>query len=117
MAAPPWIQTLFQAFDTFDTDTAASFLNDDAILVLGNADPLKGKITIRDALAAFFTTIAAIRHDLIETWTVPGAIICQGTVTYTRHNGTQLQVPFVDVFKLKNERIQEFSVYVDSTQL
>ena len=38
-------------------------------------------------------------------------------MTYTRHNGTQLRVPFLDVLKLKNERIQDFLVYVDSTQL
>ena len=67
MTTPAWIPTLFQAFDAFDTDTFASFLTNDAVFVLGNADPIMGKIIIRDAVAAFFTTIAAIRHDLIET--------------------------------------------------
>ena len=114
---PAWVQTLFQALDAFDANTFASFLTEDAIFVFGNADPLKGKLTIRDGVAAFFASIAAIRHDLIETWAVPDAIICRGTVHYTRHNGTQLQVPFANVFKLRNERIQEYLIYIDNTQL
>jgi uncharacterized protein (TIGR02246 family) len=117
MTTPAWIQTLFQALDAFDANAFASFLTEDAIFVFGNADPLKGKHTIRDGVANFFTSIAAIRHELIETWVVPDAIICRGIVTYTRHNGTQLQVPFANVFKLRNERIQEYLIYIDNTQL
>lgn len=117
MTTPAWIPTLFQALDAFDANTFASFLTTDATFVFGNAKPLKGKITIRDGVAAFFTSIAAIRHDLIDTWTVPEAIICRGTVTYTRHNGTQLRVPFANVFKLRDEHIQEYLIYLDNTQL
>ena len=117
MTTPAWIQTLFQALDAFDANTFASFLTEDAIFVFGNADPLKGKHTIRDGVANFFTSIATIRHELIETWMVPDTIICRGIVTYTRHSGTQLQVPFANVFKLRNERIQEYLIYIDNTQL
>lgn len=117
MTTPAWIQTLFQALDAFDANTFASFLTEDAIFVFGNAEPVKGKSTIRDAVASFFASIAAIRHDLTETWTVPGAIICHGVVTYTRHSGTTLQVPFANVFTLEGERIRNYLIYIDNTQL
>ena len=117
MTTPAWILTLFQALDAFDVHTFASFLTDDARFVFGNAEPVQGKYTIRVGVAAFFTSIAAIRHDLIETWAVPEAIICRGIVTYTRHYGTQLRVPFANVFKLRDERIQEYLIYLDNTQL
>ena len=117
MTTPLWVQTLFQALDAFDTNTFASFLTDDAIFVFANAEPVKGKQTIRDYVAQFFTSIAAIHHDVIETWAVPDAIISRGIVTYTRHNGTQLQVPFANVFRLRNERIQDYLIYVDNSQL
>ena len=117
METPTWVPTLFRALDAFDAQTFASFLTDDAIFVFGNAEPLTGKNTIREGVANFFSSIAAIRHDLIETWTVADAIISRGTVTYTRHSGTQLQVPFANVFKLQNERVHEYLIYVDNTQL
>ncbi|MGE0821682.1 MAG: nuclear transport factor 2 family protein [Candidatus Binatia bacterium] len=117
MKTPAWVQTLFQALDAFDANAFASFLTDDAIFVFGNAEALRGKQTIRDGVATFFTSIAAIRHDLIATWMVPDAILCQGVVTYTRHSGTQLQVPFANILKLRNERIQEYLIYIDNTQL
>jgi uncharacterized protein (TIGR02246 family) len=117
MSTPAWVPTLFQALDAFDANTFASFLAEDATFIFGNAEPVRGKSTIRDGVAAFFTSIAAIRHDVIDTWAVPDAIVSRGVVTYTRHSGTQLQVPFANIFKLKNERIHEYLIYVDNTQL
>ena len=117
MTTPAWVERLFQALDAFDADTFASFLAEDAIFVFGNAEPVKGKTTIRDAVATFFAKIAVIRHELIETWTISDGIICRGIVTYTRHSGTQLQVPFANVFKLEDERIRDYLIYVDNTQL
>jgi ketosteroid isomerase-like protein len=117
MTTPSWITTLFRALDAFDADTFASFLTDDAVFVFGNAEPVKTKPIIRDVVAQFFTSIKALRHDLIETWTLPEDVICRGIVTYTRHSGTQLSAPFANVFKLRNGLIQDYLIYVDNSQL
>lgn len=117
MATPVWVTTLFQALDAFDVDTFTSFLTDDAVFIFGNAEPVRGKPTIRDGVAGFFASIAAIRHDLLDTWTLPDVVICRGVVTYTRHGGTQLRVPFANVFKLRDGRIQDYLIYIDNTQL
>jgi ketosteroid isomerase-like protein len=117
METPAWVTTLFHALDVFDADTFASFLTDDAIFIFGNAEPVRGKHAIRDVVASFFTSIDAIRHDLLETWTLPQVVICRGTVTYTRHNGSQLRVPFANIFKLRNGLIQDYLIYVDNSQL
>jgi uncharacterized protein (TIGR02246 family) len=117
MTTPAWLTTLFQALDTFDADTFASFLTDDAVFVFGNSEPVQSKEAIREVVAHFFTSIRAIRHDLIETWTLPETVICQGTVTDTRHTGTQLCVPFANIFKMKKGLIQDYLIYVDNSQL
>jgi len=117
MATPTWVTTLFHALDTFNAKTFASFLTDDAIFVFGNAEPVRGKQSIHDTVAGFFTSIQAIRHDLLDTWTLPETIICRGVVTYTRHSGTQLSVPFANVFKLRGDLIQDYLIYVDNSQL
>jgi uncharacterized protein (TIGR02246 family) len=117
MATPPWVTTLFQALDAFDADTFASVLTEDAVFVFGNAEPVRGKRAIRDVVASFFTSIKAMRHDLIETWTLPEAVLCRGIVTYTRHSGSQLRVPFANVFRLRDGRIQDYLIYIDNSQL
>jgi ketosteroid isomerase-like protein len=117
METPPWVSTLFQALDAFDAKTFASFLTNDAVFVFGNAEPVRGKQTIHDVVAGFFTSIQAIRHDLLDTWTLPATVICRGVVTYTRHSGTQLSVPFANVFKLRDGLIQDYLIYVDNSQL
>lgn len=117
MDTPAWVTTVFQALDTFDTQTFVSFLTDDAVFVFGNAEPVKGKPTIQSVVAGFFSSIRAIRHDLLETWTLPETVICRGVVTYTRHDGSQLSVPFANVFKLRNDLIQDYLIYVNNSQL
>ena len=117
MDTPGWVTTLFHALDTFDAKAFAGFLTDNAVFVFGNAAPVKGRSTIQEAVATFFTSIQAIRHDLLETWTLPETVICRGVVTYTRHSGSQLSVPFANVFKLQNGLIQDYLIYVDNSQL
>ena len=117
MTPPLWVTNLFQALDTFDSDTFASFLTDDAVFVFANAEAVRGKAAIRDTVARFFTSIQAIQHDLIDTWTLPETVICRGTVTYTRQTGSQLRVPFANIFKMQKALIQDYLIYVDNSQL
>jgi ketosteroid isomerase-like protein len=114
---PSWLKTLFNALDTFDAKTFASFLTDDATFIFANAEPVRGKATIQDAVAGFFSSIKAIRHDMSDCWVLPDAVISRGIVTYTRHSGTQLRVPFANIFNMRNERIQDYLIYVDNSQL
>jgi len=117
METSAWVTQLFQALDTFNAEAFASFLTNEAVFVFGNAEPVRGKQTIQDVVAGFFTTIQAIRHDRVETWTLPETVICRGIVTYTRHDGSQLSAPFANIFKLKNGLIQDYLIYVNNSQL
>lgn len=47
-------------------------------------------------------TQIAIRHEVFDTWQQPHATICHGQVTYTRHDSSQLSVPFANVFKMRD---------------
>jgi hypothetical protein len=79
---------------------------------------VRGKQAIPGVVADFFTIIKkAIRHDLIETWTLPEAVIYQGTVTYICHSGSQLRVPFANIFRMQNGLILNYLIYVDNSQL
>lgn len=108
---------LFQAIDNKDTETFLSFLSDDAVFRFGNIPPVEGRENIGQFLDNWFPTIRSVSHDQIEIWEAEGVKIMNGRVTYTRHDGSKLPVFFSNTFKMKGEKIREYFIFVDTSQL
>ena len=111
------IHGLFQAIDNFDTEHLVSSLTDDAVFRFGNVPPVMGKDNIRPFLNGFFQSIKGIHHDNIEVWEAENARIMNGRVTYTRHDGSKLSVFFSNTFKLEDDKIKEYLIFVDTSAL
>jgi ketosteroid isomerase-like protein len=111
------IRRLFRAIDARDTQVFLSFLGDDVVFRFGNAAPIAGKPAVGEAVAAFFASIAALSHDVQEIWDTGDAVICHGQVGYTRHDGTQLSVPFANIFRMSGDSIGEYLIFADNSQL
>jgi len=111
------IKQLFQSIDHRDTDAFLAFLSDDVVFRFGNATPVKGKAEVDPVVQDFFDSINALHHDVVETWQQGDAAICHGTVTYTRHDASTLCVPFANIFRLKEDVIREYLIYVDISDL
>jgi hypothetical protein len=43
--------------------------------------------------------------------------VCEGEVMYTRHDGTVVSFPFVNVFDLRGELIAAYRIYIDLSLL
>lgn len=108
---------LFTAVDGMDAEAFASFLADDVVFRFANADPVQGKEATREVVAGFFAAIKALHHDIDRVWEQDDAVICEGMVTYTRHDSTTLEVPFVIVLILAGGLIGEYLIYVDASEL
>ena len=108
---------LFQSIDNQDTETFLSFLSDDVKFRFGNADTVVGKAAVREAVSGFFSSVKAINHNLAETWDENGAVICHGTVTYTRHDSTTLSVPFANILAMENTLIKDYMIFADISDL
>lgn len=108
-----WLTDLFAAIDNKDADRFATSLCEDAVFRFGNADKVTGREAIRDSVDAFFASIKDLRHDLHNTWTQRDYTVCNGEVTYTRHDDSKVTLPFADVFAMKEEKIQEYLIYMD----
>jgi uncharacterized protein (TIGR02246 family) len=117
MTDATWVKRLFAAIDAKDPDAFVSFLTDDAAFTFGNAAAVSGKAAIRKVLVGFFGSIRALHHDVADVWTLPDVAVAIGRVTYTRHDGSTLSVPFADVFKLKKDLVREYLIYVDASKL
>jgi SnoaL-like domain len=112
-----WTAALYDAIDAKDTGRFLSFLTENAQFRYANNPPAIGHKAIGAAVDGFFASIRASRHDVLNNWEPDGHLISQGTVTYTRHDGGTITLPFVNVFNLRGKLIQDYLIYVDATPL
>jgi len=107
------LKNLFTAIDARDTASFLQHLSDDASFRFGSAPAARGKDEIAAAVDAFFTSIAGLRHDVSLSIGSGDDLICEGEVTYTRHDGSTITLPFADVFNLDAGRIRNYKIYMD----
>jgi len=112
-----WWRHLFAVVDARDAAGFVELLTPDARFRFGNAPALAGAAAIRAGVSGFFASIAACRHRLIHTFSGPAGVACEGEVTYTRHDGRQVVVPFVNVFELRGTLIESYRIYIDNSPL
>lgn len=111
------IFSLFNAIDNFDTASFISYLDEEANFKFGNMPVVKGKNAIFEFVAGFFQAIRAISHTNLEVWEIEGIRFVNGTVTYTRLDGSTLTVNFANTFKLKGDKIHDYFIYIDNSEL
>jgi ketosteroid isomerase-like protein len=112
-----WWGRLFAVIDARDAPGFLSLLTPDAQFRFGNAPMITGTEQIGAAVTAFFAAIAACHHQLLMTWHAGATIACEGTVTYTRHNGSTVTVPFANVFEMRGAKICAYRIYIDNSPL
>lgn len=68
-------------------------------------------------MSEFFGSIAAIKHTVLDAWTVEDKLIQKLRVHYTRHDGSELEVPAANILTLRDEKVSEYRIYVDNHEL
>lgn len=111
------LDTLFDAIDRKDVAAFGSMLAPDCEFCFGNLPAVRGRAAIEAFVGGFFASIAALSHAIENTWEVPGGLVCHGTVTYTRHDASQLSVPFANVFAVDAAGITVYRIYIDNSAL
>ena len=114
---PNRIPALFAAIDARDAHAFASFLSPDVEFTFANAPPLLGREQVQAVIAAFFSSLASLRHEVTEHWQSGDTLIMRGQVTYTRHDDSQLNVPFANIFKLRDGLIGDYRIFGDFSAL
>ena len=100
-----------------DMDGFLSFLTPDAGFRFGSSPAVSGHEAIRAAVGGFFSSIAALSHDLRGSIENGETIVCEGEVTYTRHSGSKITLPFADVFEMRDGLIADYKIYMDIAPL
>ena len=115
--SPDWLQGLFDSVDARDTPRFLGFLSPDAEFRFGSAPAAKGREQIGVAVDGFFSTIAGCSHHLANTWAGDGTIACEGEVTYRRRDGSEITLPFANVFEMTGHLIGRYKIYIDIAPL
>jgi ketosteroid isomerase-like protein len=112
-----FLDRLFAAIDANDSDAFVAFLTEDGRFRFGSSPAVTGRAAIREAVAAFFETIDGCSHSIARVWKDAGSIACEGEVCYRRRDGSEVIVPFVDVFAFDGDLISDYSIYIDPSPL
>jgi limonene-1,2-epoxide hydrolase len=111
------IPELFESIDNKDTRAFIEFLDEEVSFRFGNMPAIQGRDNVGTAIQGFFDSIAGLSHEIDEISGEEDILACNGTVTYTRLDTSKLSVPFANIFKLKADRIKEYNIYVDISEL
>ena len=96
-----------------DTESFLGFIAEDCTFRFGSSPPVAGRDGIRASVNDFFSMFAALRHDLKRIVADENGIVCEGEVTYTRHDGSRITLPFCNVFEAESGLISLYRIYID----
>lgn len=108
-----WLKGLFDSVDSQDTERFVTYLSPDAEFRFGSAPAVLGREQIFAAVDGFFSSIAGSSHRLVNTLVKNDVIACEGEVTYERHDGSKITLPFVNLFDMAGDLIASYRIYID----
>lgn len=112
-----FIENLYKAVDNKSVQDLSDFLSDNVCFRIANHDPINGKETALKANQAFFSSITSMAHQIDSVWEQDDDVICNGIVDYVRLDGSAFSAPFATILKLQNNKIVNYLVYADISQL
>ena len=107
------LDDLFAAIDAKETERFLGFLTNGASFRFGSAPAVQGREAIHSAVDGFFSTITGLSHDVTRIIAEDEVVVCEGEVTYTRHDATGITLPFINVFEFDDELISNYKIYMD----
>jgi len=105
------------AVDAKDAGYLSRMITDDIIFRIGNHEPVVGLSDVVDANQSFFATIGSMIHTIDKLITEGDQSVCYGTVNYVRLDGSKTSAAFATVLKFFEEKISEYYVYADLSEL
>ncbi|MEM7600171.1 MAG: nuclear transport factor 2 family protein [Verrucomicrobiota bacterium] len=112
-----WLDTFSPAIDTMNPDNVLNFLSEGCIFQAGNLPPIRDKEEIRKVFVDLYDRIHSIKHTLEDRIVLKDKAVYRGRVHYVRNDGSELDVPFCDVFRIRNQQIVEYLIYIDWHEL
>jgi ketosteroid isomerase-like protein len=117
MSDQHWWNSLMATIDGKRPQEFAQFLAEDGEFRFGNQASVHGRANVAAYVEAFFGMIGGSQHELRRTWGDGDTRACEGSVTYTRRDGTTVTVPFANVFYMRGDKIARYLIFIDNGPL
>ncbi len=105
------------AVDKKDTEYLATLLCERVRFRIGNHDEIVGLDKVIDANESFFKTIDSMSHTIEKVIIEGDHSVCHGRVDYKRLDGSRISSMFATVLKHDGDKISEYLVFADLSDL
>jgi len=109
---------MFDALDRGDIEQMVRYMTDDVVTAFGNFPELNGKAAFDMMFRDVAKSVSGVRHDIHDLWQVEqdaDVLVARMTVAYTRHDGSTINLPCCNVFRMRANLVSHYSVYMDIT--
>ena len=111
------LETFFASVDAKDIETVVSLYTEDATLIFPGDKPYQGKETIKQFYDESIDLFPETNHKIVKT-IIEGndaAFVIQATLKLT--SGKTVEIPDVNIFEIKDNKIHKAQVYLDTALL
>lgn len=117
MSTDNYIKDMYGVVDAMNGAGLAAMMTENGKFRFANIPAVEGRENITGFLDNFYQSIKGIAHSQLEDWKVDNNRFATGLVTYTRHDDTSLSVPFSVILKMQGDLIDEYLIFVDTSEL
>ncbi len=117
MELKSFVSEVYNSIDQADAVKFASFITPAGLFRFANTPAVVGNREIEEYVDGFFKSLKGISHSSLESWEAQDTIFVNGNVRYIRHNGTALEAPFSCTWKMKDQLINEYLIFIDASEL
>jgi ketosteroid isomerase-like protein len=108
-----WWTALCATIDAKDTKGFLSYIDPDGEFRFANGPSVTGHGPIGAAVDGFWASIRGSEHRIMRVWGDADSSVCEGLCTYTRHDGSTVTLPFVDVLHFRGDKAAKYFIYMD----
>jgi ketosteroid isomerase-like protein len=112
------VRAMFDALDGGDIELMVRYMTEDVVTTFGNSPELTGKAAFHKMFRDVAESVSGVRHEIHDLWQVAqeiSVLVARMTVTYTRHDGTMINLPCCNVFRMRDNLVSHYNVYMDIT--
>lgn len=116
---PAWLFDYYAAADSLDVEQLLVRHTEDTVCNFANLPTVRGKQALHQALSGLWSAFKGMSHAITGAWSVnDGRVgIVESVVTYTRHDGTTLDVKSCSVLRRAGTLISDVRVHADLSGL
>ena len=111
------MKELFETIDRMDARGFAEAFTDDGRFRFGNAPTVTGRDGIEKTVADFFAGLQGLRHEILDVWDDGDSVISEVEVTYTRKDGSEVQLPAATIGRRRDDLLADYRIYMDVNPL